>query len=106
MPHQEVSIPSVPAVDWQDWGAACAGHDPSVFFAPNHWETWPEKNAREAKAKLICRACPVQSQCLEFGMAASDGHGIWGGYNERERSKIAFVRARETVTAGTMETVA
>jgi len=107
--NHRVVAPSVPAVDWQDWGAACAGEDPSVFFAPGYWETPVAKKAREAKAKMLCRACPVQPQCLEFSMVASEGHGVWGGLNERERCKLAFSRAREATfveTAETMGTVA
>jgi len=105
MSHQKVSAPSVPAVDWQDWGAACADEDPAVFFAPDYWETSVAKKAREAHAKLLCHACPVQPQCLEFAMVASEGHGVWGGLNERERCKLAFARAREITFAETAESV-
>ena len=97
---------SIPAVDWQEWGAACAGEDPSIFFAPDYWETTDEKRTREAKAKEICRGCPVQAECLEFGLAASEGHGLWGGFNESERRRIIFLRARKFAVAEPATTVA
>lgn len=106
MTYDEDSIFSVPAVDWQDWGAACEGEDLSLFFAPNYFETQSGKKAREAKAKLICRACPVQPECLEFALVASKGHGVWGGFNERERRKIVFTRAQAAALTGMAEIVA
>jgi len=106
MSQRTVCGPPTAAVDWQDWGAACVGEDPALFFAPDYWETTEQKRAREARAKLICRTCPVQAQCLEFGLAASEGHGVWGGFNESERRRIARLRARKTTVAEPAATVA
>lgn len=89
----ESDLASLPAGVWAE-DAACSGEDLSLFFAPNYFEKQAEKKAREAKAKLICRGCPVREACLEFGMAASEGHGVWGGLNERERRRLALQRAR------------
>ena len=106
MSQHKVFGPAIPAVDWQDWGAACVGADPSLFFAPDFWETPAQKKAREAQAKSFCGVCPVKTACLEFGMTASDGHGIWGGFNEGNRRKIAFLRVREAAIDTPVETVA
>ena len=38
-------------------------------------------------AKQICKGCPHQSECAEWGIN-NEAHGIWGGLVSRERSKI------------------
>ena len=40
--------------------ANCKGADADIFF--------PERGASTRKAKAICRACSVQSECLEFAI--------------------------------------
>lgn len=40
----------------------------------------------ELDAKAICAACPVRSECLEFGL--DEPTGIWGGRSARERRYI------------------
>jgi WhiB family redox-sensing transcriptional regulator len=80
------------AKGWQ-LEAACRGADATLFFAPNYFEKREEKDAREAKAKVLCRACPVREPCLEYALRTRDPHGIWGGLNELERRRL--LRARE-----------
>jgi len=53
---------------------------------------FPEKengfNTRELEiAKAICRKCPHQSECAEWGIK-KEAHGIWGGLLPRERMAI------------------
>ena len=79
---------------WQ-WRAACRNHDANVFFAPNHFEPKPEREAREAVAKGICRTCPVRVECLEYAIRIREPHGIWGGLNELERRLLIRKRERE-----------
>jgi WhiB family redox-sensing transcriptional regulator len=82
--------------DWaKGWQleAACRGADATLFFAPNYFEKREEKDAREAKAKVLCRDCPVREPCLEYALRTRDPHGIWGGLNELERRRL--LRARE-----------
>jgi WhiB family redox-sensing transcriptional regulator len=38
-----------------------------------------------AMAKEICRACPVNAQCLEFALETGQEAGVWGGFTEDER---------------------
>ena len=45
-------------------------------------------------AKSICKSCPHQSECAEWGII-NEAHGIWGGLVSRERSKI---RRRRGIT--------
>jgi len=77
---------SVQPVDdlWQA-KAACRGPHTALFFPPSHFERKDDKEAREARAKAICRVCPVKESCLEYALRIREPHGIWGGLNELER---------------------
>jgi WhiB family redox-sensing transcriptional regulator len=44
-----------------------------------------DRQLREARAKAICRECPVRRECLEHALSVGETHGIWGGLNEAER---------------------
>jgi WhiB family transcriptional regulator, redox-sensing transcriptional regulator len=79
-------------IGWQ-YQAACRGEDSELFFAPNYFEKKEEKDAREARAKVICARCPVRDECLEYALRNREPHGIWGGLNELERK--ALIRDRE-----------
>lgn len=53
---------------------------------------FPEKEdglntIEQGMAKAICRRCPHQSECAEWGIKY-EGHGIWGGLVPRERLAI------------------
>jgi WhiB family transcriptional regulator, redox-sensing transcriptional regulator len=74
-------------VAWQR-RAACRGPEAALFFAPTVPEQRPEREAREARAKAICRECPVQVECLDYALRIREQHGIWGGFNEAERSLL------------------
>lgn len=67
--------------------AECRRENAVHFFAPSHFERKPEKDLREAQARALCRACPVQRACLEYSLAVQEPHGIWGGFNELERRR-------------------
>lgn len=86
--------------------AACYGEDQSLFFAPDYFEVGGAKNAREAKAKLICRACPVREECLAYAMAIEEEHGVWGGLNERERRRLRARMIRAEAEAAEFGTAA
>lgn len=66
--------------------AACAGHDPGLWFA--------EKGATYAEALAVCEGCPVRAECLEHALDAEAGahgssrHGVWGGATPRERARL------------------
>ena len=65
--------------------AACRGPDAALFFPPPTGETALRRDRREQLAKLICAACPVQRECLEYALRVREPFGIWGGLNEAER---------------------
>ncbi len=78
---------------WQD-RAACTGMDRRLFFGPDD-EPRPDREIREAKAKAVCKRCPVRVQCLDYALRHSIRHGIWGGLNEEERARERRRRARK-----------
>ncbi|MHB8190534.1 MAG: WhiB family transcriptional regulator [Ferrimicrobium sp.] len=69
-----------------DWHmlASCRGRDPRVFF--------PERGATGTSARAICLSCLVREQCLDYAIRNDERFGIWGGFSERERRRIRFLR--------------
>jgi WhiB family redox-sensing transcriptional regulator len=65
--------------------AACRGPQQTVFYPPAQLERRPDRRRREARAKEICAACPVQNECLSYAFEIREQHGIWGGMTEKER---------------------
>jgi WhiB family transcriptional regulator, redox-sensing transcriptional regulator len=76
-----------PTTDWQQRGL-CRADDSEIFFPPAHFEHKPEREAREAKAKAICTACPVRVECLTWALAVREPYGVWGGASEGERKQM------------------
>ncbi|MDH5293119.1 MAG: WhiB family transcriptional regulator [Acidimicrobiia bacterium] len=70
---------AIDELSWQDY-ANCRGADADLFF--------PERGASTRKAKAICAACEVQSECLDFALRVGEKFGIWGGMSERERRRV------------------
>jgi WhiB family redox-sensing transcriptional regulator len=72
-----------------DWTAraACKGTDPDELFV---------QGAAQNRAKLICRGCPVRTECLADALDNRIEFGVWGGMTERERR--ALLRRRPDVT--------
>jgi WhiB family redox-sensing transcriptional regulator len=59
-----------------------------LFFPPSSTERREDREVREARAKAICRECPVQRECLDHAVEFGEAHGIWGGLNEHERRQL------------------
>ena len=74
--------------------AACRGPESRVFFPPTWPERREEREAREMRAKAICRACAVRVACLEYALQIREPHGIWGGLTENERRATLDRNAR------------
>ena len=70
---------AIDELSWQDY-ANCRGADADLFF--------PERGASTRKAKAICAACEVRSDCLDFALRVGEKFGIWGGMSERERRRV------------------
>lgn len=81
-------LPGTNADHW-DWQmrARCRGIDSSVFFAPEG-ERGRARWAREKRAKELCRACPVLTQCRTHALAVAEPFGVWGGLSEIERGRL------------------
>jgi len=79
---------------WSD-AAACKAAPARLFFPPT--QESPQRAAvREAKAKAICRTCPVILPCLEAGLGES--LGIWGGMTLEERNVVRRLRGLPRLT--------
>ena len=72
---------------WQG-RAACRGPIAKVFFPPSAPESRPAREARESRAKAICRTCDVREECLAYALEIAEPHGIWGGLSELERRAL------------------
>lgn len=74
--------------DQSDWrvSGACRDADPDVLFV---------RGAEQRRAKLICVACPVRTECLAEALDNRIEFGVWGGMTERERR--ALLRRRPEV---------
>ena len=66
--------------------ALCNAGDPDLLFA---------RGAAQNLAKLVCRSCPVRTQCLADALDNRVEYGVWGGMTERERR--ALLRRRPNV---------
>ena len=68
--------------------ASCRGPESTLFFPPASIERREVRELREARAKVICAACPVRVECREFALRVREPHGIWGGLTEVERRDL------------------
>ena len=61
-----------------DWvvDALCRteGHPPDLWFPDT-----VGARAEVARAKMVCRRCPVQPLCLDAALARNESQGVWGG---------------------------
>lgn len=67
------------APEWHE-SALCAQVGGDLWF--------PEKGEQTSEARLICKRCPVQDECLEHALTQHEPYGIWGSKSARERSKM------------------
>ncbi|SDQ18087.1 WhiB family transcriptional regulator [Quadrisphaera sp. DSM 44207] len=68
--------------------AACRQSDPDALFV---------QGAEQNKAKIVCKACPVRTECLADALDNRIEFGVWGGMTERERR--AVLKRRPNVTS-------
>jgi WhiB family redox-sensing transcriptional regulator len=81
---------------WWLTGANCIGQDPELFFPVG---TAPSALEQTSRAKDVCGACPVRSDCLDWSLVTCQDAGVWGGLDEEERRVIRRAR-RRAVAAG------
>lgn len=65
-------------MSWAERGA-CRDVDPDTLFVPG---------AAQHRAKRVCDACPVRTECLAEALDNRMEFGIWGGLTERERRSL------------------
>ena len=70
--------------------AACRGRG-SLFFG-TAGERPKERDEREARARLVCRACPVLGPCRRWAREQLE-YGFWGGESEEERVAAGYLVA-------------
>ena len=73
-----------------DWTAraACRDLDPDELFV---------QGAAQNRAKSLCLACVVRTECLADALDNNIEFGVWGGMTERERR--ALLRRRPDVAS-------
>jgi WhiB family redox-sensing transcriptional regulator len=79
-------------VNWRE-DIACHDADPDLFFPI---ATTGAALRQMEEAKRICRACPVQIQCLAWALGNGVADGVWGGTTPDERRVIRSLSRRTT----------
>jgi WhiB family transcriptional regulator, redox-sensing transcriptional regulator len=70
------------SLDWMD-SAACKDHpNPDAFFPTG---VGILSRRQTAQAALICKSCPVQTQCADHKRQTGATSGVWAGGNHRPR---------------------
>lgn len=82
--HTEPVFEDLIILDWREL-AACAGHDPDLFFPAG--ETGPAAE-QIRMAKNICAGCDVAEECLSYAIETNQVSGVWGGLTEDERRPV------------------
>ena len=74
----------------EDWSskARCNETRPDALFV---------RGAQQNRAKQLCSACPVKTECLAEALDHQVEWGVWGGMTERERR--ALLHRRPNVTS-------
>lgn len=80
------------AMDWRH-KALCRDANPELFFAVGDEKSAPAQK-QIAKAKRICRRCPVSAQCLDWALETGQDDGVWGGKTAAERRTLKRQRTR------------
>ena len=80
----EMQVPR--GADWREF-AMCKGRT-ELFFAKKA-ERPQARERREARAMMLCAACPVQQPCRTWAREHRE-YGFWGGENEEDRHLLGF----------------
>lgn len=81
--YKNGSKPAIVHVKLPDWdGAACATPRGMKLFADITPDVVPD-------VRQICRACPIQRTCLQWGVLYED-EGAWGGLTRDELRRERF----------------
>jgi hypothetical protein len=69
---------SLPFVEWHE-RAACRGMDAATLFGADPDERPTLKLSELARARAICRTCPVAHDCLQHALTLPEKFGVWAG---------------------------
>lgn len=72
---------------WLDDEALCTQVDPDL---------WQPEGESIAKAKDICRTCPIVDGCREYAIQDPTLLGVWGATTGRDRRRIRVERGIES----------
>jgi WhiB family redox-sensing transcriptional regulator len=70
--------------DWRN-ASRCLDEPPDDFFPIGHG---PAAQRQIGRAKRICAACPVRTQCLKWALANHIRDGVFGGLDPDERQEL------------------
>jgi WhiB family transcriptional regulator, redox-sensing transcriptional regulator len=78
-----LGVPKLQTVPTRDWArdAACVGYDPNLWFLE-------DKTGSYRDARIICAACPVRLDCLDWALETNTDYGLWGGLAPHERRRL------------------
>ncbi|MER5507604.1 WhiB family transcriptional regulator [Streptomyces sp. NPDC059690] len=62
--------------------ALCVGEDPELFFP------LAETERATARARAVCRRCPVLLDCRDWAIRHGETDGIWGDTTASQRRAI------------------
>lgn len=85
-PSGDIGVSTEAPDRWQDQ-AACAGHDPDIWFRG--------RGGSIEEAREICWGCPVRTDCLQYALDNREIFGVWGGLSEKQRRRIRSKRRAE-----------
>ena len=86
---ESLSQQRISTEDWADL-AVCKGR--TTLFFPPRAERPQARARREAHARRLCDACPVQEPCKEFARSNHE-YGFWGGESEEDRHIAGYTVA-------------
>jgi WhiB family redox-sensing transcriptional regulator len=82
------------------WGRSAACASPRVD--PDWWFT-PASDERQTVARGTCDSCPVRRSCLAYALVMEESDGIWGGFDESERTWMRLAVAEGTRVAAVLD---
>ncbi|MFC8428281.1 WhiB family transcriptional regulator [Streptomyces sp. NPDC057253] len=66
--------------------ALCVGEDPELFFP------LAETDRATARARAVCRRCPVLVDCRDWAVRHGEADGVWGDTTASQRRAIRGAR--------------
>lgn len=68
--------------------ALCVGEDPEMFFP------LAETERATARARAVCRQCPVLLDCRDWAIRHGETDGVWGDTTASQRRAIRSAAVR------------